>query len=49
VRVDVGLAAEIVDEVDDDLDATGLDDLELLGADSEVNSSLLGVNARNQN
>ena len=35
VRVDVGLAAEILDEVDDDLDATGIGELELLGPNAE--------------
>ena len=35
MRVDVGLAAEILDEVDDDLDAAGFGDLELLGPDAE--------------
>ena len=35
MRVDVRLAAEVLDEVDDDLDATGVGELELLGPDAE--------------
>ena len=35
VGVEVGLAAEVLDQVDDDLDAAGLGELELLGPDPE--------------
>ena len=35
VGVHVGLAAEVLDQVDDDLHATGIGDLELLGPDSD--------------
>ena len=33
--VDVRLAAEVLDQVDDDLHATGVGELELLGPDAE--------------
>ena len=43
MRVDVCLAAEVLDQVDDDLDATGVGELELLGPDSEGDLRQAGV------